>query len=664
MTPMVGEIAILISGSPALSLVVKATMVAGGVLLATHVARRGRAAVRHLLLATAFVLLLTLPVASMVVPPREVSVPVAEATAIAVPSILTDLPPVVPASPPAGNVVVTASSPALSRPTFPRVSTFWVAGSLLFVFPLLTGFVRIRRLRRDSVPWRGGHAVVAELAKGLGVRVRIEVLLHEAAAGPMTCGVLRPALVLPPDARHWDQADLRRAIVHELEHIRRGDWFILCLARLVCALYWFHPLVWMAWRRLRLEAEKACDDAVLREALPETYADQLVTLAERVAIDATHSALAMANRGDLFARISAVLDEHQARGRAGARWIVVAGVSGVLLLAGVAPLRAVVTPRPSQQPSAAAGRQIAEPTVTLPPGTPAASPDLVAIVQEAKVTAAVAPVPSPAPQTAASAKPADEAAKLPRFDVVSVKVNDSGGVFPGVPRLTPGRATLTNVSLRQLIQVSHNIQPYQLVGLPQWADSARFDITATSNTNATPAELLVMVRGLLVDRFQFSTRRETRQLDTYSLVEVSPGSAKLRRSEANCAALANAPLDQALAAAGGRDGQPRCQILPMTGRGRLIATGAAMNDITNVLNTVVGRLVVDKTGLSGPFDVNLAWTPDPALQAIIRQNDPLSVPDAPSIFTAVEEQLGLRLVADHAPVDVTVVERLERPTPD
>jgi uncharacterized protein (TIGR03435 family) len=102
----------------------------------------------------------------------------------------------------------------------------------------------------------------------------------------------------------------------------------------------------------------------------------------------------------------------------------------------------------------------------------------------------------------------------------------------------------------------------------------------------------------------------------------------------------------------------------MTGRGRLIATGAAMSDITNVLNVVVGRLVVDKTGLSGPFDVNLAWTPDPALQAVIRQGDPLSVPDAPSIFTAVEEQLGLRLVSDRAPVEVMVVERLERPSPD
>ena len=353
--------------------------------------------------------------------------------------------------------------------------------------------------------------------------------------GPMTCGVMRPAIVLPRDARDWDQEEFRRAIVHELEHIRRGDWLTLCIARLVCAIYWFHPLVWMAWRQLRLEAEKACDDAVLREALPEAYADQLVTLAERVAADATSSVLAMANRGDLFERVSAVLDERQARGRAGTPWIATAGVCGVLLLFGVAPLRAVVTPRALQPPSAVVDRELPEagtlevPLVTSAPPRPAATAQTTAPTQAPTFVAGgpegpprrTALTTEPRLHTAFASPPQtpNAARSLPRFDVVSVKINDSGGAFPGIPRLTPGRATLTNVSVRQLIQISHNIQPYQLAGLPPWADSVRFDITATSNANATPAELLLMVRGLLADRFQFSTRQETRQLDTYSLVE-------------------------------------------------------------------------------------------------------------------------------------------------
>ena len=108
------------------------------------------------------------------------------------------------------------------------------------------------------------------------------MLLHEALPGPMTCGVLHPAIVLPPDAQIWDQEDLNRAIVHELEHVRRGDWVSHCLARAVCAVYWFHPLVWIAWRQLALEAERSCDDAVLGRSEATAYADQLVGLAQAV----------------------------------------------------------------------------------------------------------------------------------------------------------------------------------------------------------------------------------------------------------------------------------------------------------------------------------------------------------------------------------------------
>jgi beta-lactamase regulating signal transducer with metallopeptidase domain len=82
---------------------------------------------------------------------------------------------------------------------------------------------------------------------------RIELILHENLSGPMTFGFIRPAIVFPPDAPTWSRDDLRRAITHELEHVRRGDWVVFCMARSVCALYWFHPLVWMAWRQLRLE---------------------------------------------------------------------------------------------------------------------------------------------------------------------------------------------------------------------------------------------------------------------------------------------------------------------------------------------------------------------------------------------------------------------------
>src|SRR5207302_9963933 len=120
-----------------------------------------------------------------------------------------------------------------------------------------------------------------------------------------------PAIVLPQDAPAWEMEDLNRAIVHELEHVRRGDWLSHCIARVVCAVYWFHPLVWIAWRQLALAAERSCDDAVLGRSEATAYADQLVGLAQRLSAAAKSSALAMANRADLAARIGAVLDSRQ-----------------------------------------------------------------------------------------------------------------------------------------------------------------------------------------------------------------------------------------------------------------------------------------------------------------------------------------------------------------
>ena len=138
---------------------------------------------------------------------------------------------------------------------------------------------------------------------------RVEILLHESLPGPMTCGVLHPVIILPADAQSWDKQDLERALVHELEHVRRYDWPIHCLARVACAAYWFHPLVWIAWRQLKLEAERSCDDAVLRSSEATAYADQLVGLARRRSVVGKSPVLAMAGRSDLAARIGALLEE-------------------------------------------------------------------------------------------------------------------------------------------------------------------------------------------------------------------------------------------------------------------------------------------------------------------------------------------------------------------
>ena len=170
------------------------------------------------------------------------------------------------------NALVPASSVVLrddtsshrSLPSFATLLRFlWAAGAMLLLVLLAIELRRLRALRRGGLPWLGQNELIRSLAVTSGVHRSVDVLLHEAVSAPLTCGVWRPTILLPMDASDWREADLRRALVHELEHVRRGDWATQLLARVVCACYWFHPLVWMAWGRLRLEAERACAGDVL-----------------------------------------------------------------------------------------------------------------------------------------------------------------------------------------------------------------------------------------------------------------------------------------------------------------------------------------------------------------------------------------------------------------
>jgi hypothetical protein len=155
------------------------------------------------------------------------------------------------------------------------------------------------------------------------------------------CGLWQPTIVLPAAATSWSDEDLVRALIHELEHVRRRDWIIQCAARLACGGYWFHPLVWIAWRRLSLEAERACDDAVVQRMEGTGYAEQLVVMAQHLSRAGAPAVLGMANRSDLASRVTAILDGMQQRGRAGAARIATVAGAAVLIGAAIAPVRAV-----------------------------------------------------------------------------------------------------------------------------------------------------------------------------------------------------------------------------------------------------------------------------------------------------------------------------------
>jgi beta-lactamase regulating signal transducer with metallopeptidase domain len=349
MVPAVNEVMLVIGSSLVASIVIKVTVTMALGLVAVWLGRGKRAAVRHALLAAIFGVILLLPIASVVMPPLHVGVPVGVESRAALPFLVSARdaePSATSAEASHRNLVVAPQASKLSFSNLLLVG--WAAGAALFLFPVVIGLWQIRSLRRSGLPWRRGQSVVETLALEAGIHRRVEVLLHEALRGPMTCGVVHPVIVLPRDAENWNREDLHRAIVHELEHVRRRDSVSGSIARVAGAVYWFHPMVWIARRRLVLEAERSCDDAVLRYSEGTAYAEQLVVLAKRLSAAQRLPLLAMANRADLATRVRAVLDSRQQRGRAGTFSVALASAAAVVLVATMSPITLVATPQVTQ----------------------------------------------------------------------------------------------------------------------------------------------------------------------------------------------------------------------------------------------------------------------------------------------------------------------------
>jgi uncharacterized protein (TIGR03435 family) len=485
----------------------------------------------------------------------------------------------------------------------------WFAGGLFFLLRMMVGLRQVHSLRRFGLPWRDGQATVERLALDIGIRRRVEVLMHESLPAPVTCGVVHPAIVLPPDAQNWDAEDLNRALVHELEHVRRADWMSHCLARIVCAVYWFHPLVWMAWRQLALEAERSCDDAVLRHSDATAYADQLVGLAQRLSTARKSPALAMANRSDLSARVGAVLDSRQARGEAGTFLVAVVCAVAVMAVLAMSPVRMVAAPQTSSSQS------------------PAADSDGVDIDG-----------PSRASQISSRQSPA---AGMPEFDAVSVKLIDPNSQGTHWHEHSDAKYLNITGSIHGFILRTYGIRGVQLSGEPDWFNSRLYSIEAVTSAPATEKQMMLALRGVLADRFHLRLRLENRDLPVLAL-EVSPKGPKFRELQPG-----EAPA---------RHDQPAPGIYARTFN--------SVEDLMNQLNGVFGgpavadRPVVDRTHLTGNYDMHLETERQ-------GQSDDASGPvPFPNLMRDMQSELGLRLVAERGSMPCFVVESAEAPAPN
>ena len=287
------------------------------------------------------------------------------------------------------------------------------------------------------------------------------------------------------------------------------------------------------------------------------------------------------------------------------------------------------------------------------------------------------------------------------FEVTSVKPSDPNatGPFGSVPMILPqgaGGLRATNMPLRFLVRMAYGVQDFQIVGGPSWLTSSKFDIAAKAaeGTTTSAEDLLPRVKTLLADRFKLKTHMETRDLPTYVLVVArSDGTLgpDIKPSTSDCSGAAEAQkrLAEALVKGGPA---AIASMLPKPGETVKCGLGPAMNPadpaagfglradgqpmtmLTQILTQATGRTVIDKTGLTGLYDWELRFDPRDLIAAMAQQaginipaglqNASSAFADSPSLLTALNEQLGLKLDSQRGPVEVLVIDSAELPEPD
>ena len=415
---------------------------------------------------------------------------------------------------------------------------------------------------------------------------------------PGVVGYFRPTVLLPQGIMERLTSDqLQSVLAHEFCHIRQRDNLKSAFHMVVEAVFWFHPLVWYIGARLVDEREQACDEDVLRAGNhPGDYAEAILTVCKSYRESPLHS-VAGVTGADLKNRIQKIIAGCSARDLS---------TANKLLLT----LTAIVWVSPMVAGSLAA-------------------PLMRAQQQE-----------------------------RPRFDAVSIKPTPPGVRGGGGSVLPGGKMVGRNQSLKRLMSVAYSVSDYQIFGDPKVLDEPTYDTQASAGFPADTPQLRLMLQTALEDQFKLKYHHETRELLIYMMSVAKPGvtgPGLVPNSNGDCAAAVSpqSPSDAnkvagALGPCGNVNFFPTGSIKGY--RGRLV-------QLADRLSMALGRPVVDHTELTGLFDIVVTWTPDPTSGVPLAPNvDPMG----PSLFTAIQEQLGLKLTAGKGPVDVIVVDYAEK----
>jgi bla regulator protein BlaR1 len=508
-----------------------------------------------------------------------------------------------PFTPPAVRVPSVPTSSLISTSLthlLPWIAAVWLSGFLVVLLIWSVRWRKVAAAMKAASPSSEGRELAAlrRIERIGGIRKPIALLLSPASLEPGIFGIARPALIWPEGiSPRLEDAHLEAILAHEVWHVRRRDNLAAALHMLVEAVFWFHPLVWWLGARLVEERERACDEQVVAWGSDPQVYAESILKVCEFCLGSPLPCVSGVTGADLKQRMVRIMSHRMLHNLDFAR---------KALLASAAVL-AIAIPV----------------TIGLLHATPT----------QAQSSDATAPV----------------------FSSVSVKAAQSSGNesnhFQAMFSLRDGSFSARGITLERLIQDAYHVQDSQVSGGPDWLKTATFDVDAKFDPQFVAAmqqgvddhkdfDNQTMLKALLANQFKLATHTKSQTLPVYDLV-VDSGGAKLQ------------------AATGMR--------MMRMGPGDLSSSGTPIEFLVQQLAVRLGQPVIDKTGLKGTYTYTLHWTPDPneaqhVKQAGLPEPDPPSTdPNGPSLVTAVQEQLGLKLEPQTAAVPVMVIDHAEAP---
>jgi len=514
---------------------------------------------------------------------------------------------------------ISRSAPAIVSPSLmhglPAVLIVtWLCGLVVVLFVWCVRWRWVSAAMREAAPVREGPEVevLRRLERRAGIRKPIEMLSSRASLEPGIFGIVRPVLIWPEGiSEHLEDAHLEAILAHEVWHVRRRDNLAAALHMAVEALFWFHPLVWWLGARLVEERERACDEEVVAMGGErQVYAESILKVCE-FCVGSPLACVSGVTGSDLKKRMVYIMTECIARKLDFGKKLLLSTV-GVLALA---------------------------------------MPIMFGLVN--------------APKIRAQEQAATAGASTSNVELM-VKAGAGGAAHRVGMMYSPTGFKAMNTTLQALIQEAYGVQANQIAGAPDWAKTAEFDLEiGPKDDKSVPSGLSIeqsleqsrirnqrLLQAALAERFKLALHPETRELSTYALVVGDDGS-KLRPAK---------PSSSYPDPAKGPEGIPPSKSFRIKLDGSqagLEARGTSTADIASHLSRELGTVVVDKTGLTGNYDFTLNWNSDGSVGNF---NAPASDASASALSTAIQDQLGLKLEPVKGPMQVLVIDQVEKPS--